>query len=149
MDSTVLVAISNKRDKHNDKAKKLLRAILKDNPHPRIFVSDYIIDETISVVLSRTKNGQERLRMQIIELVDKIVYHSRFFRVIHVDEGIFSSALTHLRKEKNIIVSLTDWTNAVIMKNHNIHEILSFDSDFDRIAELSHFSFIKRIKEPH
>lgn len=148
MDSAVLVAISNKRDKHHDKAKKLLRAILKQKPHPRIFMSDYIIDETISVVLSRTKNKPDRLRRKIIELVDKIVYHSRFFRVIHVDEGILSSALTHLRKEKSILISLTDWTNAVIMKNRNICEILSFDSDFDRISKLSHFSFVNRIEKP-
>lgn len=147
MDTTVLVAISNKRDKHHDKAKRLVRTILKEKIHPTIFVSDYIFDETISVVLARTKNEPDKFRRKILELIDNIVYHSRFVRVIHVDEVTHSSALTYLRKEKTFLASLTDWISAVTMKSRNIKEILSFDADFDKISRLPDFSFIKRIEE--
>lgn len=147
MDTTVLVAISNKCDKHHDKAKRLVRAILKEKTHPTIFVSDYIIDETISVVLARTKNEPDEFKRKILEHIDKIVYNSRFIRVIHVDEVTYSSALTYLRKEKTFLASLTDWINAVTMKSRNIKEILSFDGDFDKISKLPDFSFIKRIEE--
>lgn len=146
MDTSVLVAISNKRDKHHDKAKRLLRSILRQKPHPQIFVSDYIIDETVSVVLARTKRKPDQYRRKILQLIDNVIYHSRFFRVIHVDEVIFSSAITCLRIEKTLLISLTDWTSAIMMKNHNIKQILSFDSDFDKISRLHDFSFIQRIK---
>jgi len=145
MDTSVLVAISNKRDMHHYKGRKLLRSILREKPRSRIYVSDYIIDESISVVLARTKAKPDMLRRKIIGRIDYMVYHSRFFRVIHVDEISLSSALSYLRKEKFPLVSLTDWTVAVMMKNLSITEILSLDKDFDEISKLTDFSFIKRI----
>ena len=50
-----------------------------------------------------------------------------------------------MRKHPNIIPTLTDWTTLVLMRDHKISEILSFDMDFDAVKNIPEFTQIKRI----
>jgi len=55
--------------------------------------------------------------------------------------------LSYIQKHPSIIPTLTDWTTLVLMRDHKIPEILSFDTDFDAVINIPEFAQIKRINE--
>ncbi len=145
MDTSVVIAVTHKADIHHEKSRKLLQSILKE-PKPKIYVSEYVFDESISVALSKKWDISDELRVQFIKKIYDILYASRFFKVLHVDV-LYSQAITYFNEHRDLLASFTDWTNVAAMQIRGIRKILSFDKHFDEIAKLKGFSYVQRIEQ--
>ena len=137
VDTGVFVAALNRKDKFHVYGKCLLeKAFLS---FKKVYTSDYVLDECISVAWSRTKNAD------LILQLDRIIQESEKTELLKIDEVAFSTAKSYLRKYPNLVATLTDWTSLVLMNNNRIRIVLSFDSDFDRVKALPEFSGITRV----
>ncbi len=117
IDTTVFVAAFNKKDTNHQKGKELLSKSFEK--FKWLYTSDYVLDETLSLAWSRTKNKELVLQL------DKIIEESEKIQLLHVDETTLATAKIYLRGFTETIPLLTDWTSLVLMKNNNIPSILS------------------------
>jgi predicted nucleic acid-binding protein len=137
VDTGVFVAALNVRDKLHSQGKLLLQnAFLR---FKTLYTSDYVLDECISFLWSKTKDAK-----RIMEIA-KIVQESEKIDLLKVDEVSFSSAKSYMHKHPNLIPTLTDWTSLVLMNSNRIRIIFSFDSHFDKVKKLPEFSEIERV----
>lgn len=104
IDTGVFVALRNADDELHLKSKELMRKALKAE-FGKIYTSDYIIDEAVTLALVRTR----RLELAI-------------------DIGKFKSF-----EDKPL--SFTDCTTLAHMEKARIKQIISFDSDFDGLVQ--------------
>lgn len=137
VDTTVFVAAFNKRDTHHRRGRELLSKSFEK--FDWLYTSDYILDETISLAWSRTKNTELILKL------DEIIEDSEKVQMIHVDETTLATAKTYMREFSEAIPTLTDWTSLVLMKNNKIPLVLSFDDHFKKAKGIKEFSWVTRI----
>lgn len=140
VDTNIFVAALNKRDKLHDKGRTLLTKALQT--FPWLHISDYILNECLTVAWARTHDTN------LIQQLDNFIQGSEKIEILKIDEYAFSTAKSYMRKHPNIIPTLTDWTTLVLMRDHKISEILSFDTDFDSVKNIPEFTKIKRIQDP-
>lgn len=139
IDTNIFVAALNEKDKHHQKGKDLLTKAFKK--FPWLQTSDYILSECLNVAWARTKN------ISLMQQLDNLIQETEKIEMLKVDESSFSTAKSYMRKHPNVIHRLVDWTTLVLMRDHEIPEILSFDKDFDTVKNIPEFTQIKRINE--
>jgi len=137
IDTNIFVASLNKKDKHHEEGSDLLAKAFKK--FRWLQTSDYILNECLTVAWARTRNTN------LIQQLDKLIQESEKIQILKVDETTFATAKSYMRKHPTIIPTLTDWTSLVLMRDHKIAEILSFDTDFDATKSVHEFTKIKRI----
>jgi predicted nucleic acid-binding protein len=137
IDTNIFVAALNRKDKHHKKGRELLAQAFKK--FSWLQTSDYILSECLTVAWARTRNPN------LIQQLDSLLQESEKIQILKVNETTFATAKTYMRKHPNIIPTLTDWTTLVLMRDHKILEILSFDTDFDAVKNMPEFTSIKRI----
>jgi len=131
LDSSLLLAFFNRKDINNEKAEKVMSA-LKEGVFGKLFITDYIFDEFVTLAAKRTRIdlaiewGQGLLDSQNIEFLT-------------TDSAEFKTAWELFKQFKEL--SFTDCTLLAVSKHFGIDNIASFDSDFDKIKA------IKRIAE--
>jgi len=136
IDTNIFVAALNKKDKHHQEGKDVLTKAFKK--FSWLQTSDYILNECLTVAWTRTKNTN------LIHQLDNLLQGSEKIEILKVDETTFATAKSYMRKHLNIIPTLTDWTTLVLMREHKILQILSFDTDFDAVKNIPEFTKIKR-----
>jgi predicted nucleic acid-binding protein len=124
LDSSVLVASEVDGDINHERAVKLLREVAKEK-FGKVFTSDYIFDETVTVTLVRTKN----LRKAI--LAGTYIMDST--EVLKVDSSTFEKAWEIFKRQKKVTFSFTDCTILALMQEKGIKNIATFDEDFKKI----------------
>ena len=139
IDTNIFVAALNKQDKLHEKGRTLLTKAF--TTFPWLHTSDYILNECLTVAWARTHNPN------LIQQLDNLIQGSEKIEILQIDEPTFTTAKSYMRKHPNIIPTLTDWTTLVLMREHKILEILSFDTDFDNIKHIPEFTKIKRISD--
>jgi len=131
LDTSFLFSLFNKEDIYNEKASKMMLT-LKEGRFGKLFITDYIFDEFITLALKRAgadlaiEWGQSLLDSQKIEFLT-------------TDNSEFKMAWEFFKQYKEL--SFTDCTLLAISKHFGIGNIASFDSDFDKTKS------IKRIAE--
>ena len=119
IDSSFFIALILENDQWHDKALKLLPKMEKSQK----MVSNLIIVEAVTIVGSRAKGKAGKMIYDTIKDNCKIIdsdlsdYDNAIYTFLHYDGTL----------------SLTDSVTLEIMKTFNISEIVSFDSDFDKI----------------
>jgi len=139
IDTNIFVAALNRKDKHHQTGRELLTQAFKK--YPWLQTSDYILNECLTVAWARTRNPK------LIQQLDNLIQESEKIQILKVDETTFATAKSYMRKHPNTIPTLTDWTTLVLMREHQIPEILSFDTDFDAVRNIPEFTKIKRIHD--
>jgi len=139
IDTNIFVAALNKQDKLHEKGRTLLTKAF--TTFPWLHTSDYILNECLTVAWARTHNTN------LTQQLDNLIQGSEKIEILKVDESTFATAKSYMRKHPNIIPTLTDWTTLVLMRDHKIPEILSFDTDFDNIKNIPEFTQVKRISD--
>lgn len=124
IDTGVFIALRNADDKFHDRSIDLMKQALKGGLG-RIFTSDYVVDEAVTIALVRTK------RHDLAVDLGKYILDSPRITKIHVDEDAFNNAWEKFKALKDKHLSFTDCTSLVLIEKKGIKQIMSFDSDFD------------------
>ena len=124
VDTGIFVALHNADDEFHLRRKELMKHALKSD-FGRIFTSDYIIDETITTALVRTK------RHDLAHDLGKFIIESPRITKLWVGEDVFELAWKKFSAFNDKPLSFTDCTSIAIVETKGIKQIMSFDSGFD------------------
>lgn len=126
VDTSGWVAFFNKADSHHTETKLIWERLIKERA--RLCTSDYIIDETITLLRSRAG-------YQVSREGGEALLSSRLLDLIHVSRDIIQAAWVFYKKYKDHDLSFTDCASFVIMNKAKISHSVQFDRHFD------HFGF--------
>ncbi len=122
LDTSVIVAYYNSRDGLHKRAFELLPKIVRGD-NGRVFISDYIFDEAVTVSLIRTKNLKKAL-----ELGEHLLKSE--FHLLKVDDDAFNLGWELFQKAN---MSFTDCSSLALMRLYGIDKIATFDTGFGRV----------------
>lgn len=128
VDTGLFVAARNKHDRNYARARELLQSALKGE-YGRVFTSDYIVDEAVTLALVRTHN------YQIAVNTGKLILDSPRIEKIIVNKDEFNESWETFLKFGKKYLSFTDCTSLVLSRKHGINKIMSFDSHFDGLMQ--------------
>jgi len=124
LDSSYLVSLEIDTDINHEKAVQLNKEIAKGK-FGRLFISDYIFDETLTVTLRKTKKLSKAV------LVGNSIF--AFAEIKPVSEEIFTDSWNFFKNQKSTKLSFTDCTTVMLMQSNGIKNIVTFDEDFKKI----------------
>lgn len=124
IDTTVWVGASDSNDDFYSSSSKIIESV-RIGTLPLALTTDFIIDETVTILGKRRGVGAEKAR----DVAKRILSSPRVFTVF-VDETILTEALERYPDYRGRL-SLTDVCSAVVMQRYGLKEIFSHDSDFD------------------
>lgn len=131
VDTGLFYALQNTRAQNHEEAKRAL-ATAGSGRYGRLYTSEYVYDEAVSLVRSRRGYREAKL------VGDRILGGGGFpaaYDVLTVSRDDFESALDVFRTYRDHPLSFTDATTIALMDAHRIDSLLSFDADFDGIVE--------------
>ncbi len=125
VDSSYYIAIADTKDQWHKKALKLSEYIENNGS----VVSSFIISEVVTEI-GRRSGGKVAYALYN--------YFTDNCKIIYIDRDLLSESMEIVLKYDGTL-SLADAASVAIMDNMKINEIVSFDSDFDKV------DFINRI----
>jgi len=129
IDTTVWVGASDRNDDFHESSQDIVKAILFEKV-PLVLTTDFIIDETVTILGKRKGFGAENARK-----VGQAILSSPRVLTVFVEETVLKSALEKYSRHLGQL-SLTDVVSVVVMEKYHAKEIFSHDSDFDRIESI-------------
>jgi len=130
IDTTVWVGASDGNDDFHESSQDIVKAILFEKL-PFALTTDFIIDETVTILGKRKGFGAENARK-----VGEAILSSPRVLTVFVEETVLKSALEKYPKYLGQL-SLTDVVSVVVMEKYHTKEIFSHDSDFDGIEGIT------------
>jgi hypothetical protein len=127
IDTSIFVAVRNKRDRNHQRARELMKRALTAE-FGVIHTSDYVIDEAATTALARTRNHQ------IAVNTGRYILDSERIEKLAVSPEDFKLAWSKFQTIKDRLLSFTDCTSLALMERRGIERIMSFDSHFDGLA---------------
>lgn len=123
-DTSFFVALADSKD---DWYKDAVRIKESDTVKQTLVVSNFIISEALTSIGKR-KGGK---------VADNLFkYFIDNCKIIYVAEEEFTSA-EQVFLDYDGVLSMPDATSVILMKKNGIKEIISFDSDFDKVSGIS------------
>ncbi len=133
IDSNVLIALINKRDRLHSKAKELLDKIAKLESAYLITI-DYVLDEVLTTLWKHTKN-----KSVVKKAYNLICNNPDFITLEFISELMISNAWDIWSKYAewpNKPLSFTDCCIVSFIKKNRIKNIATFDSDFNGLVNI-------------
>lgn len=127
IDTNVLVAYAVADDANHTRAVHVFERIIKGE-FGRAFTSDYIFDETATVILARSTISKA---IQAGELIRK------FTEILLVNKDAFDAAWKLFKEQKSSRLSFTDCTAIVLMEQEGIQNIATFDREFEVVKSIN------------
>ncbi len=93
-------------------------------PYRKFYTSDYILDEAVTGCRRRT--GSHKLAVEL----GTMIFASESFALLKVDAEVLTESWELFKQRREIPLSLTDCTSAVLARRHGIADIFTYDSDF-------------------
>ena len=118
IDTGFIVALFIPKEKHHERAKKILPTIDKKEK----IICQSTINETIALVNKKT--GVEASKRVYKVMLD-------YFTIMTENMELYNDSMNILIKYHKL--SLTDSIIINLMKRNSIYEVVSFDEDFDRV----------------
>lgn len=140
IDTGIFVGFHNKRDEHHEVAKAIMKEVMNGR-FGKIYTSDYVLNETVAFTCKKVKDTN------IVLGIMNLIQNSGTIELLHVDRSIFASAKMSFEKYPDLLLTLTDWTIANMIVKFDIENLLSIDSDFDKLKSIDKFSKINRISK--
>lgn len=131
VDTNVLVAQQNRRDRDRHSAAVQAMTSVLTGRHGQPFVTDYVFDETLTLVRRQTKSYRE-----MMTVANRILGRPPFpraFEVLMVTGPVFREALKIVETYHDRDLSFTDATIIALVQRRGIGHVLSFDAGFDGI----------------
>ena len=128
------VTYSSKREARHYQVRAFLNAF-----HGQIFTSDYVLDETITLLYARYPNQAEVAIRSLLRLIEAgHIIHERI-----TDDRFDAAWRLRQRYGDKPAISFTDLTSMVIMQEHTIGQILTEDRHFEQVG-----LGLQRVPEP-
>jgi predicted nucleic acid-binding protein len=131
IDTGVFLALYDVDDAYHKRSKELFKDALTGKLG-RIYTSDYIIDEALTILLVRTKQHD-----LAVELGRYLMESPRITRLT-VDSDAFADSWAKFQSLKDKFLSFTDCTSLVLVEKYQIKKLMSFDRGFDGLIERIH-----------
>ena len=128
LDTSFIVAFYNIRDENHLKATNLMEDVTAGK-YGKLFITDYIFDESMTVVFIRLKSLSETVK--IGELIRKST------ELLEVEKSDFEDAWDLFKRQKTTAFSFTDCSTLILMKENNIKTIATFDEDFLKVKGIN------------
>ncbi len=126
LDTSFIVAEEYERDENHAKA-VAIRKKIESGRYGHAYISDYIFDESATLLLARTGN------MELVRSSGDILRSA--VEILRINEGSFDHAWELFKAQKgNKPLSFTDCTNIAVMEEHGINNIVAFDGGFDHFG---------------
>ena len=122
LDTSALIAVRNADDKNHRKTLEMMTHMLHGE-YGKVFVSDYIFDEAVTLAYIRT--GSKRFALDIGRFARAKPINFRFIEPIDFDRAW---ELYQQYEDKGL--SFTDCTNIALMERLNIETLFTFDAEF-------------------
>ncbi|MDE1850229.1 MAG: type II toxin-antitoxin system VapC family toxin [Candidatus Micrarchaeota archaeon] len=122
------MALTFENDENHVKAVKISKDIFDSN-YGQTCISDYIFDETVTFIFGRTRSLQKATN------IGETIKSSA--KMLMVGESEFNLAWEAFKKQKEMRLSFTDWTNVAMMGENGIDSIATFDREFKRIKSIN------------
>jgi uncharacterized protein len=130
IDSGPLVAHFNSDDFLHDQAERTFSAFASGRlDFKHFYISDYIFDECVNVIGSRTK------RFDLARILGDALISSNVISIIHVDENLFLESWKIFKRFEGSGLSFTDSSSIAIMEQWGIDSIFSFDKHFQMFGD--------------
>lgn len=129
LDTTVLVGAADARDECHEDGKAVLKSVATGKPGTA-FVSDYVLDETLTILGQRRGVGPARA----IDFVRRVLSSPRV-KLVVTDVEDFTQALDDYARHGGAL-SFTDVMSLVVMKGQGCSLICSHDAGFDRVKDV-------------
>ena len=123
VDSVVWIGAKSKKDQYKESCKGIIDSFLKKDIK-KIFVTDYIVLETVSFLLARSGFDEAHEALIMFLQNDRI-------EIVFVDELMLEAAKELFEKYKGL--SIADCSIIALMKEKNIKHLFSMDSGFDKV----------------
>lgn len=121
VDTGAFVALMRQKDRHHEAARNFMAA------PPPLVTSDYVVDETVTLLLTRIgRDAAERFLESIRS--------SRLLRLEMVGKEGFNQAESVFLYHKDKEWSFTDCTSFAIAKRLGIEEVFGFDHHFEQMG---------------
>lgn len=121
VDTSGLYALVDKKDANFEAAKDEVGKVTRAGQ--RLVVTDYIIDE--AVTLAKARSGA-RVALRILDLIEQSVG----IRVERIDLGRFDEAKAFFRRHADHDYSFTDCSSFVLMRELGLGQALTSDRHF-------------------
>ena len=131
VDTCAVIAVRNADDINHKKAMEIMVPVLRGQ-FGKVFVSDYIFDEAVTLAYIRTKN--KKFVHDIAKFIRSKPINLRF-----IEPSDFENAWELYRKFDDKHFSFTDCTNIAIMERLRIDTLFTFDSEFNGIVNVRPF----------
>jgi predicted nucleic acid-binding protein len=123
------VALGHRKDSKHDQVNQLYRTLRSKNI--RIYTSDYVLDETITL-LFRRENREEAVRF-ISGIMKSAEQNSTILERV-TPERFLAAWHLRLRFLDKPEISFTDMTTMILMKEKRIKHILTQDDHFSQVG---------------
>jgi len=147
IDTGIFVGAFLEKDQYHREAKELFERAYAREEFGRAFTSDYVLDEFVSFMISHGRSkgrGVEKDFLENIRKGEDAIQNSKI-KMLHVTDEILTDAKIYFREHYYLGLTLTDWTIALLMKDNEVENLLSFDPSFGRLNELEEFRFLKLV----
>ncbi len=128
LDTSALVAARNAEDKNHKKAFEIMIPALHGE-YGKLFVSDYIFDEAITLAYIRT--GNKKFAHDIGKFAKAKPINFRF-----IEPADFDKAWELYLQYEDKHLSFTDCTNIALMERLKIESLFSFNMEFKGLVNL-------------
>jgi predicted nucleic acid-binding protein len=122
VDTSAFIARFNTKDKYQKESVGFFEKVRQERI--LMITSDYIIDETITTLFSRTRS------FEIAKKYGEAIIGSMVIKKIWTSEKYFEEAWSIFKKEGSMGLSFTDCVSVAIMRGLNINRVFTFDSHF-------------------
>ena len=122
LDTSFLVAYIVDKDTNHEKAVSLMKEIV-EGEHGSAITSEYVFDETVTVVLVRSKSLESAVK------TGDIIKES--IPVLDVGNNVFEASWKRFRNQKNTKFSFTDCTILEMVESNHLDKLATFDREFE------------------
>jgi len=115
-------------DEHHQKSQSILKVLIKKK-YGRIYTSNYILDEALTLINIRTKGK----RLDLLEKMKNLFLGPLSIANLLSIENSWLESIYNLQKKISVPgdpVSFTDASNIILCQNYEIKNIVSFDGHF-------------------
>ncbi|TMI09124.1 type II toxin-antitoxin system VapC family toxin [Candidatus Bathyarchaeota archaeon] len=129
IDTGPFMALHNKRDKqHSDAVESFDKIRDGKTSYRKLYTSDYVLDEAVTGCRRRTRNHELSVAL------GTLILSSESMLILRVDENTFLEAWELYKSRREIPLSLTDCTSAILARKQGITDMYSYDSDFEALG---------------